>query len=315
MTVPSLQSPILLLLYNRPEATSVLFEKIREMRPSQLFVATDGPTKGTEDENKCAEVRAVMEQVDWDCIVTTLYRDDHLGCRIAVSSAIAWFFTHVDEGIILEDDCIPNSSFFRFCDELLAYYRDDKRVMQVCGSNLVCDSGLQESYFFSRYGPIWGWATWKRAWQFYDVDMKLWPMVKRENFVDFFCDSKDERTWRINLFDLVYQNKIDTWDYQWTFAKLLQSGLSVIPRENLINNIGFHPSATHTKIRPYSLNKIVQKEMDFPAQHPLVVLRNKRLDRRYYRENVHSCHIKSLQRKIVSLFNTEQKSMTTPSKT
>lgn len=282
MTVPAVQSPILLLVYNRPEATSVLFEKIREMRPPQLFVAADGPTEGTGEGEKCAEVRAVIEQVDWDCVVTTLYRDDHLGCRKAVSSAISWFFTHVEEGIILEDDCIPNNSFFRFCDEMLVYYKDDKRVMQVCGSNLVGNSGVRESYFFSRFGSIWGWATWRRAWEYYDVDMKLWPMVKREKMLDFYCRGLDEKKWRERLFDRVFNHEIDTWDFQWTFAKLMQSGVSAVPRENLIDNIGFHQDSTHTKKKPDHIKKLMQMEMEFPLQHPMTLVSHKRLDNYFF---------------------------------
>lgn len=278
MIIPTVRSPILLLVYNRPDTTSVLINKVREIRPNQLYISADAPIKSLDEEKKCAEVRSIVEQINWDCNLITLYQDNHLGCRKAVSTAISWFFSHVEEGIILEDDCIPNYSFFRFCDEMLAYYRNDKRVMQVCGSNLVGNNGLRESYFFSRFGSIWGWATWRRAWQYYDVEMKLWPKVKNEYLVDFFCDTPSECKWREKLFDQVFNNEIDTWDYQWSFAKLVQSGLSVVPRENMIRNTGFHSDATHTKKMPRHMKKLTQLEMEYPLKHPETLLRHKKLD-------------------------------------
>lgn len=176
-----LNVPVLLLIFNRPDTTQRVFHEIRGASPLQLFISADGPRENKPGEfEKCQITRDIVRQVDWDCEVYTNFRDKNLGCKIAVSSAIDWFFENVEEGIILEDDCLPSFSFFRFCEELLEKYRDDERIMQIGGTNLLSEwQRSDDSYYFSKYGAIWGWATWRRAWQYYDVNMKLWPEVKK----------------------------------------------------------------------------------------------------------------------------------------
>lgn len=241
--------PVLFLVFNRPGPTQQVFDVIRQARPLKLFIAADGPRPDRSDDiENCRRVREIIEQVDWECEVKTLLRDQNLGCKQAVSSAITWFFDQVEEGIILEDDCLPDLSFFEFCQQMLARYHDDERVMMVNGTNYLIEAPLEESYFFSRYFAIWGWATWKRAWQLYDIKMQDWPRLKEQKYLDGLVTD-----WRARLhyrasFERAYMGRVDTWDTQWTYTCLFNHGLAVTPRVNLITNIGH--TGTHTGARP-----------------------------------------------------------------
>lgn len=277
-----LTNPVLFLIFNRPDTTQRVFEAIRQAKPARLFVAADGPREDRPGEaEKCAQARSIIENVDWDCEVVTLFREKNLGCGKAVSSAIDWFFENVEEGIILEDDCLPSQPFFMYCQELLEYYRQDTRIMQISGSNFI-KSEMDESYFFSKYGPCWGWATWKRAWKYYDVDMRLWPVVKGKKLHYDFCFDEDEIKAREDIFDSVYNGAIDTWDYQWVFAKLVNNGLSITPKENLVSNIGFSEDATHTRDKGNIRENFERKELVFPLLHPPFMLKNYEMDRKYF---------------------------------
>ena len=239
---------MLFLVFNRPDTTKQVFEAIRKAKPPRFYVAADGPRiENAGEAEKSEQARRIATQVDWDCEVNTLFRDENIGCGKAVSSAVTWFFENEEEGIILEDDCLPNQSFFWFCEKLLEKYRKDMRVWQICGFNPQEFFRSENNYFFSKYGSIWGWASWRRAWKYYDYNMRLWTELKENGKYKHFCDNIIESKWRLNVFDNVYSKNIDTWDYQWSFAKLINSGLSAIPSVNLIENIGFSKDATHTK--------------------------------------------------------------------
>ena len=172
--------PVLFLIFNRPDTTALVMEAIRAARPARLYVAADGPRPGCPgDAERCAEARRVVTAVDWPCQVKTLFRETNLGCRKAVSSAIDWLFACEEEGIILEDDCVPTSDFFSFCGELLERFRDDKQIMAICGSCYAeAEPNYRASYYFSYYADPWGWATWRRAWRLYDGDLSRWPAFK-----------------------------------------------------------------------------------------------------------------------------------------
>jgi len=279
----SLKTPILFLVFNRPETTRRVFDAIKLAKPARLFVAADGPrTEIPSDLEKCERTRNILAEVDWDCQVLTLFREKNLGCRKAVSSAIDWFFENVEEGIVLEDDCLPSSSFFEYCQNLLEFYRHDKRVMQVCGLNVLMQwNGTGHSYFFSNYGPVWGWASWKRAWKYYDVDMKVWPEIRQNKIYEDFCQNSEEAKHRLDIYDKVYSREIDTWDYQWGFAKMINHGLSIIPSVNLISNIGFTGDATHTTSgdSPYSNMDVL--DLCLSLDHPKYMIRDCAADMRY----------------------------------
>lgn len=243
------ETPVLFLVFNRPRLTNWVFQAIREAQPRKLYIAADGPRKERPDEAaRCKLVREIVSRVDWPCEVHHLFRDDNLGCKKAVSGAIDWFFSHEEEGIILEDDILPDSSFFHFCAKMLAAHRNDARVMHVSGFNFIPDSAMPgQDYFFSRFGTIWGWATWRRAWRHYKVDLSGWRDHKKQVFRHF-----PKTIWkaRARLYDRLANNEIDTWDYQWAFWRLAQDGLSIIPANNLVRNIGFGSEATHTSKMP-----------------------------------------------------------------
>ena len=201
-----LTTPVLFLVFNRPDTTEKVFEAIRQAKPQKLFVAADGP-RGNRlgEKEKCEQVRKIATTVDWDCEVKTLFREKNLGCKFAVSSAIDWFFKNVEEGIVLEDDCLPSQSFFWFCQELLERYRNDERVMLIGGNNRGVDFLKNHSYFFSKYVQIWGWATWRRSWEKYDSKIRKWKLVKEQ--IGNYIYSPKEVKLRIKQFDNVYNNK------------------------------------------------------------------------------------------------------------
>ena len=243
-----MKTPVLFLVFNRLNMTKKVLEKIKEVKPDRFYIAADGPRDSRPDDNqKVNEVREyVMETIDWDCNVQTLFREKNLGCGKAVSGAINWFFKHETEGIILEDDCIPDVTFFSFCQELLKKYEADCRISHIGGANFQNSIMRgQNSYYFSKLFHVWGWATWKRAWTSYDFDMSLFPNFDKNNEAkNIFSDTEFQVYWN-EIYRKVYQKKIDTWDYQWVFANHVNNRLSIIPNNNLITNIGVDSDSTH----------------------------------------------------------------------
>lgn len=279
-------SAILFVIFNRPETTRQVFEQIRQAQPKRLYVAADGPRPDRQtDLPLCSRTRSVIEQVDWDCQVFTLLRRENLGCKYAVSSAITWFFEHEPEGIVLEDDCVPNWSFFRFCDELLERYRNEARVTAICGANFQKGAWHPaESYYFSRNTHVWGWASWRRAWNRYDVEMKGWPVFTATNKLkEIFPESWAARYFWMRLLSDVAAGKVDTWDYQWTWTSWQHGGVSILPARNLVKNIGFNSEATHTKHTEAWLLEMKAEEITFPLVHPDAVKACIEADSRYER--------------------------------
>ena len=247
-SVNPLKTPVLFLVFNRPDTTVKVFEAIRNAKPPRLYVAADGPRGNHADEaEKVAMVREISTAVDWLCEVKTLFRERNLGCKHAVSSGISWFFEHEERGIILEDDCLPHRDFFTFCEVLLEHYANDERVSVITGDNF--QNGIlrgEGSYYFSRYNHVWGWASWRRAWQIADMNINFWPEWKKsDSWKTFWQDDVARRYWE-SIFDRVYRAEIDTWDYPWTASVWYRGGLTATPNINLVSNIGFGYGATHT---------------------------------------------------------------------
>lgn len=242
----ALTTPVLLLIFNRPETTRRVFERVRKVRPSRLYIAADGPRPNVGEEfDRCMAARAAATAVDWPCDVHTLFRDANLGCRVAVNSGLDWFFQEEEEGIILEDDCLPSDSFFWFCQDLLSRYRAQERVMLISGTNYVSDIfSAKNSYCFSRYFAIWGWASWRRVWKLYDPDLRDWPRRRAEQSLRSFYDQGFMRRHLRKTFDMAYERKVDTWDIQFFYSCLFNNGLAAVPTVNLISNIG--SVGTHT---------------------------------------------------------------------
>ena len=280
-----LRTPIAFFIFNRPDTTGRVFEEIRKARPPKLLVVGDGPRADRPDEaEKCQAARSTIDTVDWPCEVLTKYSDVNLGCKVRISSGLDWVFEQVEETIILEDDCLPHLSFFRFCEELLDRYRDDKRICMISGNNFQQGKiRTRNSYYFSRYTHIWGWASWQRAWKRYDVNMEVWPEIRDKGWLYEMPLKKKVMSYWTTIFENVYKNVIDTWDYQWLFACWIQNGLSILPNVNLVSNIGFNKEATHTKRN--KCDNIKTEPMIFPLAHPRYVLRNFEADQ--YTETNH----------------------------
>lgn len=245
----SFNTPILFLIFNRPDTTIKVFERIREIQPSKLFVAADGPRASKIGETEICNItkKIIEDGVDWDCKVEYLYREENIGCGLAVSSAITWFFENVDEGIILEDDCVPNHSFFKYCATLLERYRYESDILHIGGNNFQFGKKRSDGdYYFSTLGFIWGWATWKRAWKLYEFDLTKVDDINTNKFNKAFGNETFFSEFYSEIFEKMKRKEIDTWDYQWLHAIILNEGLTICPEKNLVENIGFGPDATHT---------------------------------------------------------------------
>lgn len=286
--------PVLLVAFNRPDTTRRVFEAIRWARPTRLYVAADGWREGVAGEKeRCEEVRSIVTAVDWPCMVSTFFRDTNCGCGEQVTAAIGWFFEHETEGIILEDDCLPSKSFFRFTADLLERYRHDKRIMMVGGNNVepMSEREKEYSYTFSRLTYIWGWATWRRAWALHDFRMPLFGEVNAKRYLMPLYNSIHERDLFQYVFGKMYTgddqktSRRNIWDYQWQFACAINSGLVIVPSVNLVSNIGFGEFAT--SVSPDGPGRGLRcEEMDFPLIHPEFVM----VDRAREKRTFELCH-------------------------
>ncbi len=275
-----LKTPVAFAIFKRPDTTAKVFEAIRQAKPPKLFVIADGPRSDREEEaGQCAATRAIIDRVDWNCEVFTNYSETNLGCGKRLSSGLDWVFDCVEEAIILEDDCLPEPSFFRFCEELLEKYRDDCRIFSISGQNVQFGRQSSEySYYFSRYSHVWGWASWRRAWQYYDYKMKLWPEIKARNLLrDILLEPEAIECWT-EIFESMYEGQIDTWDYQWTFTGWVQSGLSILANVNLISNLGFGNGSTNTPSSTSRYSNMPSQPLNFPLKHPPFIVRDTQAD-------------------------------------
>jgi hypothetical protein len=241
-------TPIVYIVFNRPKHTRQTFAAIRDQRPSTLFVIADGPREGDPtDKENCAEVRRIMDQIDWPCEVHRNYANQNLGCRQRVISGLDWVFHQVEAAIILEDDCLPVPDFYPYCESLLERYKDDDRVMLITGDNF--QDGRRRgraAYYFSKYPHIWGWATWRRAWQMNDPELSFWPEWKHSKAWRLHSPDPLERKYFAEIFDRMYRLEVDTWDYSWAASIWYRGGLTATPNANLVANIGLGLEATHT---------------------------------------------------------------------
>jgi hypothetical protein len=282
--------PLLFIVFARPDTTARVFEAIRRAKPSKLYVAADGARPDKDGEEERAEhVRFIATNVDWPCEVHTFFRDRNYGCGEQVTAAINWFFMHEEEGIIIEDDCLPSSSFFQFCAELLERYRNDTRVMMIGGNNLE-PKRLREqeySYTFSRLTYIWGWATWRRAWKFHDFYMPLFNEVNKKQYLLPTYSSIHERDLFQYVFGKMYTgdgsnpSRRNVWDYQWQFACRIQSGLVIVPAVNLVSNIGFGQHAT--SVSGDSPGQGLRcEEIELPLVHPEFIMVERAREKRTF---------------------------------
>lgn len=283
--MPSSQAPVALFVFNRPDLTARLVEIVREAAPPLLLVSADGPRPDRpDDERLCAETLEIIKAVDWHCEVRWNVREHNLGCGPAMSQGIDWVFSQVDRAILLEDDCLPDPTFFAFCDELLERYADDSRVMQIAGSNLEPPAEVFNgaSYSFASFPLVWGWATWRRAWAHYDFNMGTWPALRDAGGLRGLHASWNRRAHLRREWDHIHAGN-GTWDHQWQYTVMSQHGLSIYPATNLISNLGFRADATQTT-GAGSMAALPVTPATFPLRHPPLVAHNPRLERYLERE-------------------------------
>lgn len=264
-----LNTAVLFLVFNRLDTTKQVFEAIRQAKPPRLYVAADGARANKEGEaEKAQAVRDyVMQHIDWECEVKTLFRDQNLGCKYAVSGAITWFFENEEQGIILEDDCLPSQSFFWYCEVLLAKYRDDESVYLVSGDSRGSESvRMKGDYGFCKYPMIWGWASWAGAWKNYDPELLDWPK-QRETLPSSISSYKPTVNFWRNIFERMYNKEIDTWDYQFSYLLQKNGGKCIVPKVNLITNVGFSADATHTFSAESEAANRKRYEINIPLIH------------------------------------------------
>jgi hypothetical protein len=280
--IAALDSPVALLIFNRPDLTQRLFEVVQKVRPKRLLIVADGP-RNPEERVRCEAARAAI-RVDWECQLQTNFSDVNLGCKRRVASGIDWIFEQCEEAIILEDDCLPAPSFFPFCQKLLEHYRHDQRVMCIGGMNLYPRPAVRgkETYFFARYGPTNGWASWRRAWKHFDVQLSEWPEFKRSGRIkDLFPTRLEQLYWSM-VFDSQYRGEINTWDYQWLFARLAQGGLTAVASVNMVANMGFRADATHVTEMPRVWAPAREAHDLWDIVHPEYVVPNHAVDAYYF---------------------------------
>lgn len=266
-----MKKPVLFLIFNRLDTTEKVFKEIKKAQPPRLYIASDGARENKESEKEIVQKTRdfVLNNIDWDCEVKTLFLEKNLGCRDAVSGAITWFFKQEEDGIILEDDCLPHPSFFNFCEELLNYYRDDKEIMHISGDQFISDYDNGASYYFAKIQQCWGWATWADRWQYFNYDLSDYDMAYLENL----SENKNVKKYWLDILIKIKKNEVDSWAYPWTFNIIERSGLCINPSLNLVANIGFGEKSTHTQdssnflanLPVFNVNSIVHpkiKEID-----------------------------------------------------
>lgn len=275
-----MDTPVLLIAWRRPHTLRQVINAMRPVAPRRLFVACDGanPNRPGEAEKVAATRELIEQEIDWPCQIERLYSDLNQGCRLGVSRAITWFFERVEEGIILEDDCVPHPVFFSYCQTLLDRYRTDTRVWCISGNNFQDGQWRGDgSYYFSRYNHCWGWASWRRCWQYYDDDLSQWPDLRDSGLLSTVFDNPRERQyWQRTWEKLLRDGKPDSWAYRWTFTSLVNGGLTALPNRNLVSNIGFGEDATHTSS---CVPNIVRTALIDPNHHPTFLLRDAIADR------------------------------------
>jgi hypothetical protein len=268
----AVEAPVLLIIFNRPDHTRRALSALRRARPKIVLVAADGP-RSREESVVCSRAREVVAGIDWDCRLLTNYSDANLGCGIRVHTGVDWALSLYERVIVLEDDCIPEPTFFTFCQELLERYADDERVMHISGNNFQpSQPTVADSYYFSKYTHAWGWATWRRAWRHFDWALKGWPEWKKARLLRSWCDDPYEERYWTEIFDRMHRGAPDVWDYQWTCTCWAQSGLSILPTVNLVSNHGYGPDATHTKDDGPYMKRPTQPMGQL--HHPVAMIRN-----------------------------------------
>lgn len=299
---------VLLLFFARPEQTRLVFEQIKKARPSQLFLYQDGARVGRNDDIEgIAKCREIVEDIDWDCTVYRKYQEKNYGCDPSEYISQKWMFSIVDKGIILEDDDVPSQSFFPFCKELLDKYENDTRISMISGMCHLDKIDINDDYFFSKHGPIWGWATWKRTVDQWDTS---YSFLKDDYICNLLKYNKDMSDSYFSLCQQHLKTGKEHYESLLRTSRILNNQLAIIPTKNLISNIGITSNAVHCNTSLEDLppkerkiyNKVVY-EYNFPLKHPKYIIENKRLSEEITKSIKHNLPEKlfSIRRKIHKL--------------
>ncbi len=296
------ETPILFIIFNRPDTTQQVFDEIKKIKPYYLYVAADGARLDKEsDVEKIAQTRAIIEQIDWDCKLKTLFRDENKGCGKGPAEAITWFFQNVEQGIILEDDCVPHPDFFPFCEQMLNEYKDDDRIISITGSNFQDGKKRSKgSYYFSVHNRIWGWASWRRTWQHYDYYLKnIEEPEFNQLLIKLFANEKERQYWD-RIYRIIKEDRLNdsAWDYQFMFMQWKLNGLTLTSNVNLISNIGDGEDATHTV--NWINNKNLRRKTNsiFPLVINSKIEKNTSADKYYFEKYI--LNKRSILQKVVS---------------
>ncbi len=281
MTSTPYQIPVLLIIFNRTEKALQTLEAIRKVRPRQIFIAADGPRNDAEKQITEKTRQSVVSAIDWDCEVKTLFQDRNLGCGPGVYTAVSWFFDNVEKGIVLEDDCVADPTFFQFAQEMLEKYENDERVGTICGYHDLDMPGYPYSWFFSRFGAAWGWASWRRAWKNMDLTMSWRDTPAKESVIannGYHGKIKEHWDYELRCIDNGY---VSAWDWQWYFTLAAQNQLCIRPKTCLISNVGNDDEATHQMWSSIKNNVVPLK---FPLVAPPVMAPWEEFDRKLGRQ-------------------------------
>ena len=300
-------TPVLLMLFNRVDTTQKVFESLRLAKPAKLFIAANGPRPDNPaDIKSCEAVKSIFKNIDWPCEVHTRYPEVNIGMQRHWWTALDWFFENVESGIVLEDDCIPHVSFFDYCEDILERYKNDERIMHVNGSNF--QYGIKrgnDSFYFSKYPHVWGWATWRRAWQKYDKEFSTFSQFEKSDKPDKLFNSKKEEKYWMNFFKQIYLKKHDGSDTKWLYTVWNWGPVCITPNVNMITNIGFGLSAGHTVVKERALG---QESFDIgKITYPSEVLIDKEADNYTFNNNFYKNFFQKasyvLTMKIVKIIN------------
>lgn len=293
------------MLFNRPETTLAVFDEVREARPAKLFVAANGPRGGVPgDVELCKAVRKIFDDIDWECELHTNFPETNINMHIRWYTTLDWFFESVDSGIILEDDCVPDMSFFSYCTTLLEKYKNDPKIMHINGSNFQFGNKRGEaSYYYSKFSHVWGWATWKRAWKKYDHSMSSFPQFKKDNVIDSAVISRTQKAHWIKFFEGLYSGAYNTCDAKWLYAIWANKGLCIAPNVNMISNIGYGLDAGHTVLKDKSMGQEVHDIGTLV--HPTTIVVNRKADDFTFKKIVHKTFFqKALYRTVRQISKT-----------
>lgn len=301
-----LNTPIAIFIFNRPQLTERLLGILAKVKPRRILVVSDGPRPHVpSDASKCAAVRSLFDNLGWECLVERNFAESNMGSFPRNSSGLNWVFEQVEEAIILEDDCIPDLSFFQYCEELLERYRDDSRIGLISGNNFLKDTSAQQntSYFFSRYAMTWGWASWRRTWQKVDLNMPYWLEFKASGKLRQTVHSAIEAKYWTSIFDAIHDRRLkNAWDYQLILACLKFDLLTIVPLVNLVSNVGFGPDSTNCKDDNYLVSHVQVHGLKFPLTHPVNIQTSHRLDYMIFRRRFHEYRLLRWAKRIPGLY-------------